>query len=133
MEALSKKERGRRLKEKAKLEKILSGIAKLDRLPGMIFVIDTKKEEIAIHEANKLGIPVIGVVDTNADPDLITYPIPGNDDAIRAIRLFADMVANGVLEGREHALEGREAARLAEEESKGKAKDKKKVSGTSST
>jgi len=124
MELLSKKERGRQLKEKAKLEKVLSGISAMEKLPGMIFVIDTKKEEIAIQEANKLGIPVIGVVDTNADPDLISYPIPGNDDAIRAIRLFAEMVASGVLEGREHALEGREAARLAEEASRSEAKAK---------
>jgi small subunit ribosomal protein S2 len=127
MELLSKKERGRQMKEKAKLEKVLSGISAMEKLPGMIFVIDTKKEEIAIQEANKLGIPVIGVVDTNADPDLISFPIPGNDDAIRAIRLFAEMVASGVLEGREHALEGKEAARLAEEASKVEAKAKAKV------
>lgn len=71
MDLLSKKERGRRMKEKAKLEKILTGISALERLPGMIFVVDTKKEEIAIKEANKLGIPVIGVVDTNADPSTL--------------------------------------------------------------
>jgi len=112
MEQLSKKERGRRMKEKAKLEKVLAGISALERLPGMLFVVDTKKEEIAIKEANKLGIPVIGVVDTNADPDLIDYPVPGNDDAIRAIRLFAEMVASAVLEGRERSLEGREGGRL---------------------
>jgi small subunit ribosomal protein S2 len=132
MEELSKKERGRRMKEKAKLEKVLSGISGLDRLPGMIFVVDTKKEEIAIKEANKLGIPVIGVVDTNADPDLIAYPIPGNDDAIRAIRLFSDLVAKAVLEGREKALEGREAARLAEEAAEGDKASKPKEKATAS-
>jgi len=111
---LSKKERIRVGKELAKLEKSLLGIADLERLPGMIYVIDTKKEEIAVKEANKLGIPVVGITDTNADPDLIDYPIPGNDDAIRAIRLLTAMVADAVLEGRERWLEGREAERTAE-------------------
>jgi small subunit ribosomal protein S2 len=113
-EQLSKKERIRYAKELTKLEKSLLGIADLERLPGMIYVIDTKKEEIAVKEANKLGIPVVGIADTNADPDLIDYPIPGNDDAIRAIRLFTAMVADAVLEGRERWLEGREAERTAE-------------------
>jgi small subunit ribosomal protein S2 len=112
MEQLNKKERSRCTKEKAKLEKVLSGVANLDRVPGMIFVIDTKKEEIAIMEARKLGIPIVGVVDTNADPDLITHPIPGNDDALRSIRLFTDLVGRAALEGRERSLEGREAARV---------------------
>ena len=111
---LKKKERIRLDKERAKLEKSLLGIADLERLPGMIYVIDTKKEEIAVKEANKLGIPVVGIADTNADPDLIDYPIPGNDDAIRAIRLLTAMVADAVLEGRERWLEGREAERTAD-------------------
>ena len=111
LEQLNKKERIRVAKERAKLEKVLIGIADLERLPGLIYVIDTKKEEIAVKEAGKLGIPIVGVVDTNADPDLITHPIPGNDDAIRAIRLFTAMVADAVLEGRERWLEGREAER----------------------
>ncbi len=114
MEQLSKKERGRMQKEKEKLEKVLLGIADLDRLPGLIYVIDTKKEEIAVKEARKLGVPIVGVVDSNADPDLIHFPIPGNDDAIRSIRLFTDMVATAVLEGRERSLEGREAARAGD-------------------
>src|SRR5262245_18027079 len=111
---LNKKERIRLGKERAKLEKTLIGIADLERPPGMIYVIDTKKEEIAVKEANKLRIPVVGIADTNADPDLIDYPIPGNDDAIRAIRLFTAMVADAVLEGKERFLEGREVARTAE-------------------
>jgi small subunit ribosomal protein S2 len=115
MEQLSKKERGRMQKELGKLEKVLLGIANLDRLPGMVYVIDTKKEEIAVKEARKLGIPIVGVVDSNSDPDMIDYPIPGNDDAIRAIRLFTDLVANAVLEGRERSLEGREAGRVSDE------------------
>jgi small subunit ribosomal protein S2 len=110
----SKKERIRMAKEQTKLEKVLSGIADLERLPGLLYVIDTKKEEIAVKEANKLGIPIVGITDTNADPDLIDYPIPGNDDAIRAIRLFTAMVADAVLEGRERWLEGREIERTAD-------------------
>ena len=113
LEQLNKKERIQVQKERGKLEKALSGIANLERLPGLLYVIDTKKEEIAVKEAGKLRIPIVGVVDTNADPDLITYPLPGNDDAIRAIRLFTALVADAVLEGRERWLEGREADRLS--------------------
>jgi small subunit ribosomal protein S2 len=113
-EQLNKKERIRVAKELTKLEKVLVGIADLDRAPGLLYVIDTKQEEIAVKEANKLGIPIVGIADTNADPDLIDFPIPGNDDAIRAIRLFTAMVADAVLEGRERFLEGREGDRTAE-------------------
>jgi small subunit ribosomal protein S2 len=113
-EQLSKKERIRVGKELEKLEKVLNGIADLDRAPGLIYVIDTKKEEIAVKEANKLGLPIVGVTDTNADPDLIDFPIPGNDDAIRSIRVITAMVADAVLEGRERLLEGRELERTAE-------------------
>src|SRR5204863_276109 len=76
-------------RERVKLEKYLSGIKNMGRLPGALFVVDSKKERIAVAEANKLGIPVVAIVDTNADPDLITVPIPGNDDAIRAVSLIA--------------------------------------------
>jgi small subunit ribosomal protein S2 len=113
-EQLSKKERIRVGKELGKLEKVLTGIADLERPPGLIYVIDTKKEEIAVKEANKLRVPIVGVTDTNADPDLIDYPIPGNDDAIRAIRVITAMVADAVLEGRERWLEGREVERTAD-------------------
>ena len=85
-------------KEREKLEKYLSGIKDMKELPGAIFVIDTKKEAIAIAEATRLGIPVIAVVDTNCDPTYITYPIPGNDDAIRAISLFVEIIANAVID-----------------------------------
>ena len=108
LEQLGKKERNRLVKEKNRMEKMLLGIVNLDRLPGVLYVIDTKKEEIAVKEARKLGIPIVGVVDTNADPDLIDFPVPGNDDAIRAIRLFTDHVAAAVLAGRERELEGRD-------------------------
>jgi small subunit ribosomal protein S2 len=87
-------------KEQVKLAKVLSGIRTLDRLPDALFVIDPKKEHIAVLEARKLGIPVVGVVDTNCDPDFIDFPIPGNDDAIRAIKLFAGRVADTIVEGR---------------------------------
>ena len=99
--------------EREKLMSSLGGIKGLRKLPDAIFVIDPKKEEIAVKEANKLGVPVVAVVDTNCDPDLIDYKIPGNDDAIRAIRLFAAAVADAVLEGKS----------IAEERSRGRGED----------
>jgi small subunit ribosomal protein S2 len=87
-------------KEQVKLAKVLSGIRTLDRLPDALFVIDPKKEHIAVLEARKLGIAVIGVVDTNCDPDDIDFPIPGNDDAIRSIKLFTARIADGIVEGK---------------------------------
>jgi len=86
-------------KEKEKLAKSLDGIKDMGKLPDAIFVVDTKREEIAVKEARKLGIPVIAVVDTNCDPDVIDHVIPGNDDAIRSIRLFASKIADAVIEG----------------------------------
>jgi small subunit ribosomal protein S2 len=97
---LTKKEASRLEKEQARLEKTLSGIKTLDRRPQAVFVVDTNKDRIAVAEANKLGIPVVALVDTNSDPALIDYPIPGNDDAIRAIKLFASRFADAILEGR---------------------------------
>jgi small subunit ribosomal protein S2 len=99
-EKMTKKERARMEKERGKLEKALSGIRDMDRLPQAMIVIDPQKEHIAVAEANKLGIPVVAVVDTNCDPDPVDYPIPGNDDAIRAIRLFTGRFADAILEGR---------------------------------
>ena len=96
----TKKELLRLGKERLKLEKLLSGIKTLDRLPDILFVIDPKKEQIAVREARKIDIPVVAVVDTNCDPDDIDYPIPGNDDAIRAIKLFAARISDAILEGR---------------------------------
>jgi small subunit ribosomal protein S2 len=113
-ENLTKKERLRLEREKQKLQKNLTGIKEMDELPDALFVIDPKQEYIAVKEANILGIPVVAVVDTNCDPDMITYVIPGNDDAIRAIRLFASRVADAVLEGL-HAHEERGAEAAAEE------------------
>ncbi len=95
---LTKKEVAGLQKEKAKLEKNLGGIKEMKSLPGAIFVIDTNKEQIAVAEAHRMGIPVIAVVDTNSNPEGIDYPIPGNDDAIRAISLFTSIIANAVME-----------------------------------
>jgi small subunit ribosomal protein S2 len=99
-EALTKKEVQGLRREREKLLSSLGGIKGLRKLPDALFVIDPKKEEIAVKEANKLGIPVVAVVDTNCDPDLIDYKVPGNDDAIRAIRLFCAAIAEAVIEGR---------------------------------
>jgi small subunit ribosomal protein S2 len=116
-EALTKKEMLGVRRERDKLMVSLGGIKNMKRLPSALFVIDPKKEEIAVKEANRLGIPVVAVVDTNCDPDLIDWRIPGNDDAIRAIRLFAAAVADAVLEGKTVAEE-RSRARGEEEEAR---------------
>ena len=88
-------------KEMEKLERNLGGIKEMDKLPGVIFLVDPKKERIAILEAKKLNIPIVGLVDTNCNPEEVDYPIPGNDDAIRAVKLIADVMANAVIEGRQ--------------------------------
>jgi len=119
---ITKKEALQLERERAKLEKSLGGIKMMTKLPGAIFIIDPKKESIAVLEARKLGIPVVAVVDTNCDPDYIDHIIPGNDDAIRAIRLFASKIADACIEGsqaREVALrtdaEGAETAETGPE------------------
>ena len=99
-ETLSKKEIARLDKERRKLSKNLDGIRGMGRLPDALFVVDTRNEQIAVDEARKLKIPVIGVVDTNCDPDQVDYVIPGNDDALRSIRLFAAGIADAILAGR---------------------------------
>ena len=88
-------------KEMEKLEKNLGGIKEMDKLPGVIFLVDPKKERIAILEAKKLNIPVVGIVDTNCNPQELDYPIPGNDDAIRSVSLIADVMANAIIEGKQ--------------------------------
>ncbi|MBE6349162.1 MAG: 30S ribosomal protein S2 [Spirochaetaceae bacterium] len=97
-DGLTKKEISTLLKEKSKLEKNLGGIKEMKELPGIIFIIDTHKEQIAVAEARRMGIPIVAVVDTNCNPEGIDYPIPGNDDAIRAINLFTSIIANAVIE-----------------------------------
>jgi small subunit ribosomal protein S2 len=99
-DTLSKKEIARLDKERRKLSKNLDGIRGMSRLPDAVFIVDTKHEQIAVDEARKLKIPVIGIVDTNCDPDQVEYVIPGNDDALRSIRLFAAGMADSILEGR---------------------------------
>jgi small subunit ribosomal protein S2 len=99
-ETITKKEIAQIEKEKRKLQKNLEGIRNMTRLPDAVFVVDTRKEKIAVDEARKLKIPVIGIVDTNCDPDEVDFVIPGNDDALRAIRLFASKVAETVIAGR---------------------------------
>jgi small subunit ribosomal protein S2 len=97
-ESITKKEKQSLIHEKEKLEKNLGGIKNMPGLPGIIFIIDSKKEAIAVAEAKKLGIPVVAVVDTNCNPDFVDYPIPGNDDAIRAINLFCSIISNACID-----------------------------------
>ena len=110
-EALTKKEVSELEKEITKHEKNLIGIAEMGRLPGAMFVIDAKKEDIAIKEANRLGIPVVAIVDTDSDPDRVQYPIPANDDAIRSIRLITHAVTDSVIEGLQKARHSRTEAK----------------------
>ncbi len=113
---LTKKEGLRLSRERDKLERSLGGIKDMRQVPQAMFVIDTRREETAVKEANILGMPVVAVIDTNSDPDFIDWPIPGNDDAIRAIRLFGNLVATAVIEGRNEYHQKRiEAASTPEE------------------
>jgi small subunit ribosomal protein S2 len=105
-----KKERLKLEKERVKLDNTLGGIRNMKSLPGAIFIVDPKKESIAVHEGRRLGIPIIAVVDTNCDPDLIDYVIPGNDDAIRAIKLIASRMADACIEGSQRLVEKQQAA-----------------------
>lgn len=100
-DVLPKKEVSKLKNEMEKLQKNLGGIKEMTKLPGAIFVVDPKNERIAVLEAKKLGIPVIGLVDTNCSPEDVDYPIPGNDDAIRAVKLITDVMANAVIEGKQ--------------------------------
>ncbi len=104
-----KKEVLRLARQREKLERNLGGIKEMKHLPGVLYVVDTPKEKIAVAEANRLGIPVVAIVDTNSDPDIIDYPIPGNDDAIRAIRLITSRIADACIEGRKRFEESLQA------------------------
>lgn len=112
VEALTKREMLRIQRERDKLLAALGGIKNMRKLPDALFVIDPKKEEIAVREANKLRIPVVAVIDTNCDPDMVDYKIPGNDDAIRAIRLFCAAIADAVIEGKQIREEQAKAAEM---------------------
>jgi small subunit ribosomal protein S2 len=113
-EKLTKKERIKLDREREGLNKNLSGIKSMARLPDMVFIIDVRKEEIAVAEANRLGIPIVAVVDTNCSPEGIDYVIPGNDDALRAVRLFASRISDAILEGQQIATEGGVVAQTEE-------------------
>jgi small subunit ribosomal protein S2 len=102
-EKLKKKERLVLSREKEKLDRILGGIRDMSRLPSAMFIVDIKKEHIAIDEAHKLGIPIFAIVDTNCDPNTVDYPIPANDDSVRTVELIAKIMADAVLEGKEYA------------------------------
>ncbi|PIW25966.1 MAG: 30S ribosomal protein S2, partial [Rhodospirillales bacterium CG15_BIG_FIL_POST_REV_8_21_14_020_66_15] len=110
-------------REQEKLERALGGIKEMGGLPDIIFVIDTNKEDIAVAEANKLGIPVVGVIDSNSDPAGITYPIPGNDDAIRAISTYCNLVADAVLDGLSASLSSKGVDLGADENAGGPIED----------
>jgi small subunit ribosomal protein S2 len=113
---LTKKEVQRLERERKHLEQNLAGIKEMQGLPDALFVVDSSKEDIAVKEARKLGIPVVAIVDTNCDPDVVDYVIPGNDDALRAIRLFTSRIADAVLEGKDAALQKQlEAEKIAAE------------------
>ena len=111
-------------REKAKLEKVLGGISDLTRLPAAIFVIDVKKEHIAVAEANKLNIPVIAMIDTNSDPQLVDFPIPANDDAFKSIELVVSIISKAVGEGLDERRKEREEAKMKEEENAKKEAEK---------
>src|SRR3984893_10951700 len=115
-EKLTKKERIKLDRERQGLNKNLSGIKSMNRLPDAVFIIDVRKEEIAVAEANRLGIPIVAVVDTNCSPDGIDHVIPGNDDALRAVRLFTSRIADAVLEGQQIATEGGVAAQAEQDQ-----------------
>ncbi|AEN71960.1 ribosomal protein S2 [Rhodothermus marinus SG0.5JP17-172] len=115
LDQLKKKERLMKRREREKLERTLGGIAQMAKLPGALFIVDVVREHIAVSEARKLGIPIIAIVDTNADPELIDYPIPANDDAVRSIELITSVIANAIIEGAKQR-EQEEASRKAERE-----------------
>ena len=114
--ALPKKEQIKIQHEREKLETNLGGIREMKRLPGALFVVDPRKEHIAVSEARTLGIPIVGIVDTNCDPDEIDYVIPGNDDAIRAVKLIAGKMADAVLEGKQGHQDAADAEPASAEE-----------------
>ena len=120
-EKLTKKERIKLDREREGLNKNLSGIKAMNRLPDIVFIIDVRKEEIAVAEANRLGIPIVAVVDTNCSPEGIDYVIPGNDDALRAVRLFASRIADSILEGQQIATEGGVVAQAEADAAEGEA------------
>jgi small subunit ribosomal protein S2 len=119
-ESLTKKERLHMTRERDKLQTVLSGVVEMTRLPGIVYVVDIKKEAIAVKEATRLGIPVVAIVDTNTDPENIDYPIPANDDALKSVQLITRAIADAVLEGAERALAQQQEASEEKAEATGK-------------
>ena len=126
-EKITKKERLFLTREKDKLQDVLSGVVEMSRLPGFLFVVDVKKEAIAVKEAKRLGIPVVAIVDTNTDPEPIDYPVPANDDALKSIQLVTKVIADAVLEGNQRAASKRaeESAAKATERAADEAAEKR--------
>jgi small subunit ribosomal protein S2 len=120
---LAKRERLMVTREKDKLEKVLGGIADLTRLPAALFVVDIKREHIAVKEAQKLNIPVFAVVDTNSNPELVDFPIPGNDDAFKSISIITRTVGSAIEQGLNERLKDKEDARMKQEEENKKKAD----------
>jgi len=120
---LKKKERLMRRREREKLERVLGGISEMNRLPGAIFVVDVRREHIAVSEARKLNIPIIALADTNCDPDLVDFPIAANDDAVKSVALFTRVIADAILEGSRAGEIEREAAQVEAETRKAEAKE----------
>jgi small subunit ribosomal protein S2 len=100
---ITKKERLSLTRERDKLQEVLAGVVDMSRLPGVLFVVDINKEDISVKEANRLGIPVIAIVDSNTDPELVDFPIPANDDALKSVQLVTRAIADAILEGSQHA------------------------------
>ncbi|MEM7298497.1 MAG: 30S ribosomal protein S2 [Bacteroidota bacterium] len=122
---LAKRERLMISRAKDKLQKVLGGISDLNRLPAALFIVDIKREHIAVAEAQKLNIPVFGIVDTNSDPSKIDYPIPGNDDAFKSIKLLTEYIGKAIEEGLSERKKDKEEQAVAEEEAAKKAADEK--------
>jgi small subunit ribosomal protein S2 len=121
-EKITKKERLFLNREREKLQKVLSGVVEMSRLPGVLYVVDVKKEAIAVKEARRLGIPVVAIVDTNCNPEVIDFPIPANDDALKSVQLITKAVADAVVEGTQRAAAHR--AEEAEKQMEGEHKEK---------
>ena len=111
---LTKKEASLLMKEKDRLLRDLGGIRNMPVVPDALFIVDTKKEEIAVAEANRLNIPVIGIIDTNSDPDLIQYPIPGNDDAVKSVKFITGLITDSIIEGRKAFVAGKKVQAVAQ-------------------
>ncbi len=119
LDLLTKKEAAHIRKERAKMEKVLKGIMDMEELPAALFVVDPKRESIAVREANKLGIPIVAIIDTNCDPEEVDYPIPANDDALKSISLITSRIVDGILEGLKERGEVMEEVTAGEEKREG--------------